>query len=280
LNNQRSDIELNQYEKEYVDLKSTYDRKYAELYEEIGKIVRGENIPVLTTDDVNKYKLNALPTTPAENGIPDYWYKVIKNSKYFPFNEKDEEILKFLSDVRLKFEEKVKSTFTVEFHFRANEYFPHNVLTKTYLYDDNSEELAKTIGSSIAWTSQDKNPRIKITKKKVKKGKNVEVKTTEKVVESFFNIFADQEKEDLYPDEAEFIQDDLIPNSLEYYLNIMTADEDYEDEEGEYSNDDDEDEDEEDKKKKGGKQKKVAASQAAGDKVYINILFIKILGKM
>jgi nucleosome assembly protein 1-like 1 len=151
-----------------------------------------------------------------------------------------------------------RSNFVVEFEFNQNEYFTPNILTKTYFFDEETDEVEKTTGSSIQWPSQDKNPRVEVKTKKVKKGKSVETKKVESLVPSFFDIFADTSKDDPQAnEEANFWKDDFFGNSLEYYLNIIDSDffgegEDFEGEE------DEDDEDDEEKPKKAKKAKNPA----------------------
>lgn len=209
----------------------------------------------MTSEEKTKYGITET-TESLESGIPNYWGVVFKNSGYLCVNEKDEEVLKFLKDVRMKPDTNTKLDFTIEFEFAPNEYFTESVLTKTYHYDEKTEEVQKTTGSKISWTSQEKNPRVKVVTKKIKKGKKVETKTTEKLVPSFFDVFADETKDDLPPDEDNFFKDDLFPNSLEYYLNLFDE-EDFDDGE-DYEDEDEEDEDDDDdagnkKKPKAGK---------------------------
>ncbi len=240
-------------------MKYKYDTQYFKLYEDISNIVRGEPSPAVSSEEAQRYGIDNSAAEASE-GISDYWKKVLKNSTYFTVNEKDDAILEFLKDIRLKPVEGKKLDFTMEFEFRQNEYFTNTLLTKTFHHDDKTDDVEKTVGCSINWTSQDKNPRVAIKNKKVKKGKKVEVKKTETIVPSFFDIFADQTKDDFPTNEGSFFKDDLLPNSLEYYLNIM---DDLEEGEGEDFYDDEEDEDEEDEdeddapaKKKSTKAKK------------------------
>lgn len=58
--------------------------------------------------------------------------------------------------------------FTIEFEFAPNEYFTDTLLTKSYFFNDETDEVQKTVGSQIHWTSEDKNPRIKKTTKVIK----------------------------------------------------------------------------------------------------------------
>jgi nucleosome assembly protein 1-like 1 len=255
----RLTIEDTGFETEYSELKYKYDTQYFVLYNEISKIVRGESSPAITSEEAERYGLDTAAEVTNE-GIPDYWRKVLKNSNYFTINEKDELILEFLRDVRLVPIEGKKLDFTMEFEFRPNEYFTNTLLTKSFFHDSKTDDVEKTVGSSITWASQDKNPRIAIKNKKVKKGKKIEVKKTETIVPSFFDIFADQTKEDLPSNEGTFFKDDLLPNSLEYYLNIMDDFEDDEDEDDEDEEDEDED-DEDDEEDGAGKKKAVKAKK-------------------
>lgn len=250
------------YEKEFQTLKSGFDVKYRECYDQISAIVKGEvTTPQISAEEKTKYGITE--GNEGEAGIPDYWMTAIKNSNYLMINEKDEEILKFLKDCRMKQADPSKADFTVEFEFAPNDFFSETVLTKTYFFDEKTEELTKTQGCPISWKSQDKNPRIKVATKKVKKGKKTETKTTEKLVPSFFDIFADESKgEFMLADEGNFFREDFFANSLEYYLNLFPEeDDDFEDEEMEDEEDEEDEEDKKDKKKKGGKPKAGGAQQ-------------------
>jgi hypothetical protein len=243
-------------------LKFKYDTQYFQFYEEISKIVRGESNPYPTPEEAERYAIDSVASQTSE-GIPDYWKKALKNSAYFTINEKDESILEFLKDVRLKPVEGNKLDFTMEFEFRTNEYFTNTLLTKTFIHDDKTDDVEKTIGCSVNWTSQDKNPRIAIKNKKVKKGKKVEVKKIETIVPSFFDIFADQSKEDHPSNEGSFFKDDLLPNSLEYYLNIMDDFEEGEDED--FEDDEDEEDEDSDDEDDGAGKKRAAKPKKAGN---------------
>jgi nucleosome assembly protein 1-like 1 len=250
------------YEKEYTTLKGGFDTQYRELYDEISKIVRGENFPSITDEEKKTYEISA-DAPESEKGITDYWSTALLNAAYFPINEKDEKVLKHLVDVRIKADEAISQNFVVEFLFSENEFFTPTVLTKTFFFNAESDEIEKTQGTQIQWTSQEKNPRVEIKTKKVKKGKNVETKKIESIVPSFFDIFADQTKDDpMAADESNFWRDDFFANSLEYYLNIIDNEdflgEDEEDEE------DEDDEDDEEVAKKGKKSKGVKLP-AGGD---------------
>lgn len=185
----------------------------------------------------------------------------MKNSSYFPLNQKDEKILAHLKDIKLKVDDANNRNFTIEFVFAENEYFTPNVLSKTFFFNPENEDFEKTVGTTIIWSSQEKNPTIEVKTKKVKKGKTVETKKVENVVSSFFDIFADQSKDDIAAgDEANFWKDDFFANSLEYYLDIIDIEEDYDGGDGEDG------EDEEDESDDGADAKKKVKSKGGNDK--------------
>jgi len=136
------------------------------------------------------------------------------------------------------------------------------------LFDLKTEEIEKATGCNIHWTSQDKNPTIKLTTKKIKKGKKVETKKIEKTVKSFFDFFNDHDKGDLVAgDDGAFIKDDLIPNALEYYLDILAEEDDYDDDfDGEDDGDDDEEDSPSPKKNTKAKGKAAPTGGAAAGK--------------
>jgi len=188
-----------------------------------------------------------------EKGIPEFWLKAIDNSKTFGMineNDKDKEILKHLEDVILELNEN-KQDLKVHFVFGPNEYFKHNELVIEYKYNED-EELKEVIGSNIEWSSDEKNPTKKLVKKKPKKAKGKKVADAPVIsswedVESFFSIFAscnpnELDKMGLAKQDAEFFREDLVPNAMEYYLDIMGVDDEF-DEEGEECEDDECDDD-------------------------------------
>jgi len=122
-------------------------------------------------------------------------------------------------------------------------FFNNVELSKTYFYNE-TQELLKVESTIINWASEEKNP-TKVLNKKVKKQKGKQSKATSQweEVESFFKIFKSMvlsEAEDEYDanveeQEAEFIRDDFLPYSLNYYLNIMPIEgEDNDDDSGDH----------------------------------------------
>lgn len=232
--NQRDEILEKGYNESFYNLEYQYAQQYIEINKEISKIVT-EGTP-----------------------IPNYWGKSIENAKFFPLNDKDKEILKHLKNIEVKYEGSDKKSFTALFHFEPNSYFDLPVLSKTYKFDKKEDAYTESVGTQIEWKGD--APNIKLVKKKIKKGKTTSTITKEKKVDSFFNIFESKNKEDDDEEEdekdedgmdedisseAEFVLNDLVPFSMEYYLDIQKLG-DLED----MGADDEESEEEDDKPKK------------------------------
>jgi nucleosome assembly protein 1-like 1 len=181
-----------------------------------------------------------------------------------------------------------RKTLTVNFHFNDNEFFTEKVLSLKIVYrPDTEDEVEKIVGSAISWADETKDPTKKKIKKKQKHKKTNETRTIVKTVEaeSFFNVFnnrdapeeggdLDEEEENELRDKidmamnlAEDIHDVLIPDALEYYLDLnddMFGGEDGEDEDDDEGDDDGSDDDKK-KSKKGGDKKAEGGTAGAGD---------------
>lgn len=221
------------YNEEYYTLEYGYNTQYNQIIKEIAAVLK------------------------AGTAIPHYWKIAIENSKYLPINEKDKEILKHLTDIEIIFNEADKKSFTLRFLFSENPYFEHSALEKTYTFNKKDDTYSEAKSTEITWKGD--APNKKIVKKKIKKGKTNSTITKEKKVDSFFNIFEDKEEDEEGDDEekeesdelgseADFFLNDLIPFSMEYYLDLqkLSAIND----EGHNEDDDDEDLEEEKPKRK------------------------------
>ena len=140
--------------------------------------------------------------------------------------------------------------FTLSFRFAANPFFSNEVLTKTYQWADEDEdmlELAK--GTDIAWAAG-KDTTVKVMKKKPKKGGKPLTKL--EPCESFFRFFSPpalpEDADELSEEEAEALQDavesdyemgatireEIIPQAVAWFTGAaIEAGEDEEDEEDE-----------------------------------------------
>jgi len=159
-----------QYKKELVELQFSYESKYKRIYEDARKLISGQVTTtnnLLTPEDIQLYNIK-VPETSTESGVPSFWNRALINSKYFYTNKNDEEILKFLNEVRMEFKED-KVSFTVTYRFDTNTFFNNVELSKTYFYNE-TQELLKVESTIINWASEEKNP-TKVLNKKVKKNK-------------------------------------------------------------------------------------------------------------
>jgi nucleosome assembly protein 1-like 1 len=221
------------YNEDFYNLEYKYNLQYSSLNKEISEIVN-QNTP-----------------------IPNYWKVVVENSKFFTVNDKDKEILKYLTNIEIKHDETDKKSFTAYFTFSSNSFFDETVIQKFYKFNKKEDSYTESTSTQIKWKGD--APNVKVIKKKIKKGKNVSTVTKEKKVKSFFNIFEEEnddedtdddkgdEDESNLSSEADFIQNDLIPFSMEYYLDLQklsAIDDHIEDE------DDGEESEGDDKKKK------------------------------
>lgn len=222
----RDDLLEKGYNEEFYSLEYKYNLEYFQINKQISEIIN--------------------QGTP----IPFYWKTAIENAKFFPVNDKDKEILKYVTNIEIKHDENDKKSFTAYFTFSQNSFFDHTVLEKAYKFNKKEDGYTESKATEIKWKGE--APNIKVVKKKMKKGKNVSTVTKEKKVASFFNIFDnededeedDDENEDGSPDlssEADFIQNDLIPFSMEYYLDVqkLSAIDDMADEMSENSEEED-----------------------------------------
>lgn len=314
LSDQRSKL-ADQFEAEVKALDAKIAAKKKPLYDERDKIIAGTvtDFSAYTTkfDETHKklesqcaliqkkekegekaeeeeIKAPEVENLKGKTGIPDFWYRAIKNNQmiYELVKEKDDEVLQFLRHVETERQEKPK-TLTVKFHFNQNEFFTNETLQLTIFYRGDEDEVEKIEGTQINW-AEGKDPTKKKVKKKQKNKKTNETRTIVKTVEaeSFFNVFTSraapdentqleseeeaelQDKIDQAMNLAEDVEDVLIPDALEYYLGLN---DDLYDEDmmGEGDDDDDEDggsgsDDEGDKKKKKGKGGDKGAGAGAG----------------
>ena len=162
--------------------------------------------------------------------IKNFWKIALINCQFFYISKRDVAILNYLDDVI--FIPLEYPNYRIEFHFKENEYTKQKILTKEYYYSNvKKEKLNRSIGCEIEWEEDDKNPTLKVSKKKLKEIENMKkIKNKKNKKEesayvnchSFFNMF-DIDKCTIEKDfiEANFISDDFLPNILEYYLNII-----------------------------------------------------------
>ena len=224
-NNELIEKEHNLYRKDFISLRNKYELKYFDIYSQIKDIIFSETeIPEISKEDYETYNINEEDSKKNKE-IPFFWRTVIQNCKCYICNEKDELILNNLIDIIIiPLENKID--FQVNYIFKPNDYMENTILTKKYFYNILNEKLINVEGCEINWKSEDKNPTIKKTVKFIKKKKSKEKQIITKEIESFFDIFSKKIKDNLSNEEqqAKFLKEDFLPNSLEYYLNIFIVD--------------------------------------------------------
>ncbi|KAM7338757.1 hypothetical protein ACRRTK_002241 [Alexandromys fortis] len=175
-------------------------------------------------------------------GIPDYWLTVLKNvDKLGPMIQKyDEPILKFLSDVSLKFSNPGQPiSYTFEFHFLPNPYFRNEFLVKTYIIRSRPDhydpffawgwEIEECKGCKIDWR-RGKDVTVKTTQSRPAATGETEVQPRVVRNASFFNFFSPPEipligklepREDAILDEdfeiGQILHDNVILKSIFYF---------------------------------------------------------------
>ena len=162
LNTERTNFQENTYENDYLNLKRQFDLDYEKVYNEISGLLKGTITPSISEEEQKKYNL----TNQQDGGdFADYWLQVLKSaSSNVGLNENDEKILKHLLEVRLTNKED-RLSYTIELVFSANEYFPHDIISKSYFYDIKDHQLCRTEATQIQWKSEDLIPnKIKKTK--------------------------------------------------------------------------------------------------------------------
>lgn len=245
LNNKALDEAEKKCDIEDIAIKHKYDLLYRDIDNKINEIISSDQPVSISQEDKAKYNITDDDKEITE--IKDYWTKALINCGYFTCNPRNCEILKYLRDMKIKFEESNRN-FTVEFAFDENPYFSNEKLMKKYKINKDTDIIIKAKGSEIHWKKELKDKR--------------------KNRESFFDIFkSDYETTD---EEVNFIRDDFFMNHLGYYLNIIEFEEEGDDEEeDEDDSDDSSDEDyeeEEQKEKKEEKEHKTKKVRRVGNR--------------
>ena len=207
LKDEINNIEDNQMEKELIKVTDDYNKKFKEIENEIARIIQGQSLPEIPNEILQKYNLDKKIKPKKSKIIPNYWLISIKNSNNFDLTKIDEDILKYLFNIELEMLEDNLS-YSINFYFLKNKYFSNNKLSKTYFVNKKTKECQKTESTIIDWTG-------KINPNKIKN----------KNTESFFDIFINKQDDIMEAEnnEGENFKNDLIPFSLEYYLNLMNT---------------------------------------------------------
>ncbi|KAK9373243.1 uncharacterized protein V1513DRAFT_449866 [Lipomyces chichibuensis] len=297
-----------EFRKEILELEKKYAEIYKPLYVRRAMIVAGdvepteeeiaagkeadENEEVLKKEEAGVDEEEQESPIPKDaKGVPEFWLTAIKNVPALAetITDKDEEALKYLSDIRVEFIE--QPGFMLLFQFAENEFFSNKVITKTYFYQDETTFdgdyiYDHAVGDEIDW-KDGKNLTVRVEKKKQRNKHTKATRTVEKLIpiESFFNFFSppiapeDDDDEEEIPEDleerlqldyqlGEEIKEKLIPRAVDWYtgealdydeLDELDPDdlEDYEDED----DDDEEDDDEDDSDEEGDAKPKQEAAE-------------------
>ncbi|ELR22669.1 nucleosome assembly protein family [Acanthamoeba castellanii str. Neff] len=84
-------------------------------------------------------------------GVPEFWLTALKHHEMLDsaISEKDEEALKYLTDITQDPVEEEAGSFTLKFHFRENPFFTNEVISKTYHLDGDGEEGDEVVCESV-----------------------------------------------------------------------------------------------------------------------------------
>ncbi|RKF72688.1 putative nucleosome assembly protein [Golovinomyces cichoracearum] len=261
-----------EFQEEVLELEKKYFAKFTPLYVKRFQIVNGnsepseEEISAGQNEDEKKEekeKDEGASSSSEVKGIPEFWLSAMKNqiSLAEMITERDEAVLKDLTDIRMEYLE--KPGFRLIFEFAENEFFNNKILTKTYFYQNENGYGGDFIydhaeGDKIDWKT-DKDLTVRVENKKQRNKNTKETRIVKKTVptESFFNFFSPPKvpSEDEDVDEAtdieerleldyqlgEDIKEKLIPRAIDWFTGEALQFEEFEDdvEEGDFEDEDD-----------------------------------------
>ena len=236
----------NEYKHKYQEIQYKYFSQFKDNYFKRNEIIKG-NLELNPNEDLYKNR-NINICNNEEKGIPLFWYKCIENSSQFKnfLNDRDKNILKNLSSILC--EEESNGNFKIIFQFKEKDiipYFSNSELFINFILDEKLT-IKEIKSSEINWSNDNSNSTIIINKKKIKNVKTGEIILVDEKsnCQSFFSFFKNMKKGINYKSDDELtqiydlgyhIKEDLIPNSIEYYLNMMNVDFDIEDNSGDES---------------------------------------------
>ena len=138
-----------EFQEEVLQLEKKYFAKFTPLYEKRAKIVNGAQEPTEAEIEAGKAEAEGEDEEQAEepqaeestekmNGIPEFWLSAMKNQMSLAemITDRDEEALKYLTDVRMEYLD--RPGFRLIFEFAENEFFTNKTITKAYFYQEES----------------------------------------------------------------------------------------------------------------------------------------------
>lgn len=134
-------------QEEVLQLEKKYFAKFTPLYQKRAKIVNGNLEPTKEEIEAGKAEEEDAATAESEapneseakeemKGIPEFWLSAMKNQVSLAemINDRDEEALRPLSDIRMEYLD--RPGFKLIFEFATNDFFTNKTLSKTYLYQE------------------------------------------------------------------------------------------------------------------------------------------------
>lgn len=171
-----------QFQEEVLQLEKKYFAKFSPLYEKRSRIVNGVTEPteeeVMAGDSADAEDGDSVKAESSDGekaatnlaGIPEFWLSAMKNQVSLAelITDKDETVLRLLTDIRMEYLE--KPGFRLIFEFADNDYFTNKVITKTYYYQEESGYGGDFIydhaeGDKINWKA-DKDLTVRVESKK------------------------------------------------------------------------------------------------------------------
>ncbi|KAF2159854.1 hypothetical protein M409DRAFT_70746 [Zasmidium cellare ATCC 36951] len=297
-----------EFQEAVLALEKQFFEKFTPLYEKRAKIVNGDQEPTEAeveageADDEEdeeaeqeKAEADKNATNADAKGIPEFWLSAMKNSSLAEtITDRDEEALKFLTDIRMEYLD--RPGFRLIFEFAENPFFSNKTLSKTYYYQEENGYGGDFIydhaeGDKIEWKAgQDLTVRTESKKQRNKNTKQTRIVKKTIPTPSFFDFFnpakpPSDDDDDEIDDEIEAkleldyqlgedIKEKLIPRAIDWFTGEALQfeqglddfdEDDFEDEDDEDDDDDDErdedDEEEDDDEEEGNPKSKQEAAE-------------------
>lgn len=182
----------------------------------------------LIKDMEAKVDLNEDPEKSSYVGVPHFWLQVFKRADIIMemIQEHDHDVILNMTNIKAVMNEGKPYGYTLEFHFKENEYFTNKVLTKSYelTCERDAEDplsydgpvMYKCNGCKINW-KKDKDVTMRTVKKrqKHKSTGTVRVILKEEKQDSFFNFFDTPTSDGIRPSFRHLVYPDGLPVDLE-----------------------------------------------------------------
>lgn len=138
-----------EFQEAVLELEKKFFAKFTPLYEKRARIVNGQAEPSAeeveageADEEEDDEEAEASKAEADKNGdaadmkgIPEFWLSAMKNSSLAEtITDRDEEALKFLTDIRMEYLD--RPGFRLIFEFSENPFFTNKTISKTYFYQE------------------------------------------------------------------------------------------------------------------------------------------------